>query len=563
MTVFAAVRRNLGGILLVATLGVLVVLPILMVFQTAFIVGLPDSMFGATGFTLENFTRVFDARVGTAALNSVIVALGGTAFATVLGCSLAWLAARTDIPGKPFIHLAAILPLFISVLVAAVTWSLLGAGNAGYLNIMLADLGIPFRFEMRSLLGFIFVEGLYHVPYPFLFTYAALTMVTSDMEDAAAVHGANPIQATRRIVFPLVKPAILGSIILNIVIMFENVSIPLILGSPIGLETLSIRIYFMMTSSPFDPNGASAVALIMAAVICVLLYAQRWVLGQKDYQTVTGKGINQRPVSLGVWRYAAFGLVAIYFFVAIVLPVLALLLGSLRANMYIPNTAAFFDVSQMSFNRLVNVATNSQVHLGFRNSLLVSTSVAIIGTLLCFASAYVVNRTRLPGRQALEYIAMIPLAVPSLLLAMGTLWLWVGSPLPVYGTILIIIIAFIPRFMPQGYRAIASSITQIHNDLEEAALVCGATRMQTIKRIIVPLVRGGLFATAFLLFVLGLREVGAALFLSTAFTRVLAIMLLESYESGMWDFVASLSLLYSLLLAVVTVIGRRWMTSQY
>nr|WP_283772215.1 ABC transporter permease subunit [Chelatococcus sp. HY11] len=213
----------------------------------------------------------------------------------------------------------------------------------------------------------------------------------------------------------------------------------------------------------------------------------------------------------------------------------------------------------MSFRRLIQVVSNRQVQSGLVNSLIVSSVTAIVGTALFFTLAYVVNRTRLPGRKFLEYIAMLPLAIPAMLLAMGTLWTWVGSPIPIYGTLIILIIAFIPRFMPQGYRAIASSITQVHDDLEDAALVCGANRLTIVRRIVLPLVRGGVFATIFLLFVLGLREIGAALFLYTTYTRVLSIVLLEAYESGMWDFVASLSLLYSVLLGVVTLIGRKWM----
>ena len=554
-----ALLRNMPIFGLLAVLTVLAIVPIGFVVYTALLTAPPFSG-NATEWTLGNFAVLSDPRLRTATFNSLFVAVGGTLAATAIGCSLAWLAARTDVPGKAFIHIAGVLPLFISVLVAAVTWALLGAGNSGYLNIIFADLGLPFRIDMRTLWGFIFVEALYHVPYPFLFTYAALTMITADMEDAAAVHGANPVQATRRIVLPLVKPAILGSMIVNLVLMIENVSVPMILGGPIGLETLSLRIYYLMTRMPNDPNAASAMALILAAFVVVLIYGQHWVLRGRDHRTVTGKGLNQRPVALGPWRLPALVLVALYFFIAIVLPVLALLLGSFRANLFIPNSLAFFDLSQMSLARFTQVVTSHEVRSGLVNSVIVASATAVFGAALFFALAYVVHRTRLPGRKALEYVAMLPLAIPALLMAMGTLWTWIGSPLPVYGTLVILILAFIPRFMPQGYRAIASSITQIHDDLEDAAMICGATRPTVIRRIVLPLVRGGIFATIFLLFVLGLREIGAALFLYTTYTRVLSIVLLEAYESGLWDFVASLSLLYSLLLGFFTLIGRRWMT---
>ena len=173
--------------------------------------------------------------------------------------------------------------------------------------------------------------------------------------------------------------------------------------------------------------------------------------------------------------------------------------------------------------------------------------------------AYVVNRTDAPGRQWLEYIAMIPLALPAIVLALGILWTWVAIPLPIYGSIAILIIAFLARFTPQAYRAISSSVGQIHDDLESAAMVAGASRMQTLRWIMLPLVRGGVVATAFLLFVLSIREVAASLFLYTTRTRVISIVLLESYDSGMWSNVASISLLYTILLIAVTLIGRKWM----
>ena len=179
--------------------------------------------------------------------------------------------------------------------------------------------------------------------------------------------------------------------------------------------------------------------------------------------------------------------------------------------------------------------------------------------MLFFLLAYVVNRSDLPGRKWLEYIAMVPLALPAIVLALGILWTWVPLPLPVYGSIAILVIAFLARFTPQGYRAISSTVGQIHDDLEHAAQVAGATRIQTVRWITLPLVRGGVAAAAFLLFVLSLREVAASLFLYTTRTRVLSIVLLESYDSGMWSNVASISLLYTLLLIAVTLIGRRWM----
>jgi iron(III) transport system permease protein len=251
-----------------------------------------------------------------------------------------------------------------------------------------------------------------------------------------------------------------------------------------------------------------------------------------------------------VWFYA---------FVAVGLPTWALLQSSLRTSLFIPNASAFFDSSQFSIQHLVDAARSPAVQNGLVNSLIAATSTAFLGSILFFTLAFAVNRSTIPGRKWLEYIAMAPLALPAIVLALGVLWTWIGVPLPVYGTMAILTIAFLARFMPQGYRAIAACVVQIHDDLENASLVAGASQWQTLRWIILPLVRGGVFASAFLVFILSIREVAASLFLYTTQTRVLSIVILESYDSGMWSTVASISLLYTLLLIAITLAGHRWM----
>jgi iron(III) transport system permease protein len=477
----------------------------------------------------------------------------------IFGCGMAWLAARTNVPMKGLVHLAGVMPLFVSLLVAAVTWSLLGAGYAGYLNIIFKDLGLPLRIEMRSLAGIALVQGIYFTPYAFIFLYSALTLVHPDLEEAAAVHGGRLSQILRIISFPLVRPALIGSALLIFVLICEDFPVPQILGGPVGIETLSIRIYNMMSRVPAHPNQASALSLVLTLAVWILVYTQKRVLGGADYRTVTGKGLQQRITDLGPWRWLAAGFVIFYTFIAVVLPVWALLQGSLRTNLFIPNSSAFFDFSQFSMKNLIEAASSSAVRDGLYNSLMAAVMTATIGSAFFFVLAYAVNRSNLPGRKYLEYMAMIPLALPALVLALGILWTWVANPIPVYGTLAILVIAFTTRFIPQGYRAIASGVTQIHDDLENAALVAGATRLQTIRLVMLPLVRGGVAASAFLLFVLSFREVAASLFLYTTKTRVLSIVLLESYEGGMWSSVASISLLYTLMLIAITLVGRRWM----
>jgi iron(III) transport system permease protein len=554
----SAARFGVSAVLFVL-LGSLILVPLVMVVYTSLIDVLPFSGERTPTWTLENFRAIWTPELAAATVNTLIVSVGGTALAMLFGCTLAWLAARTDVPWKGLVHLAGVMPLFMSLLVAAVTWSLLGAGYSGYLNIIFRSLGIPFGIEMRSLAGIAIVEGLYYAPYAYIFLYGALSLIHPDLEEAGAVHGAKLSQVLRLVSFPLVKPALIGAALLVFVLIAEDFPVPQILGGPVGIETLSMRIYNMMTRIPSQPNHASALSVLLTIAVWVLVYTQRRVLGTTDYRTVTGKGLQQRSIELGPWRYAAAGFVVLYAFIAIGLPLWALVQGALRANLFVPNAAAFLDFSQFSTRHLVEAATNSAVQSGLINSIIAAGCTAVFGCAFFFILAYAVNRTELPGRQWLEYIAMVPLALPAIVLALGILWTWAPVPLPIYGTVVILVIAFVARFSPQGFRAISSSVAQIHHDLEAAAQVAGATRVQTVRLVTLPLVRGGLAAAAFLLFVLGIREVAASLFLYTTRTRVLSIVLLESYESGMWSSVASISLLYTILLIAVTLVGRRWM----
>jgi iron(III) transport system permease protein len=547
---------------LFAVLALLIVIPFAVLVYASLVTALPFSGTTDLAWTLENYRALWSPTLGSAVVNTLIVSLGGSALAMIFGCGMAWLAARTDIPCKPLVHIAGLMPLFVSLLVASVSWSLLGAGRSGYINIVFDSLGIPLRINMQSLGGIVLVHGLYYAPYPFIFLYSALSLIHPDLEEAAAVHGGDLHRILGRVTFPLVKPALLGSLLLIMVLMAEEFPVPQILGAPVGIETLSIRIYKLVNRVPSLPNQASAASIVLTMMVCVLVFVQHRVLRGRDYRTVTGKGIQVRPIALGGLRWVAVAFVTFYVFVAIVLPLFALMQSALRSNLYISNAAALFDISQFSLSHLTEAVTSPAVQQGLLNSLLAGVLAATFGSAFFFLLAYVVHRTDLPGRRLLEYLVMLPIAIPALVMGLGILWTWLAMPLPVYGTLAILVIAFVTRFMPQGYRAVSSSVMQIHDDLEQAALVAGATRLKALQKIILPLVRGGVAASFFLMIVLGMRELTASLFLYTTDTRLLSIVIYESYENGAWSSVASISLIYTCVLILLTVIGRRWMRAQ-
>lgn len=217
---------------LYAVLGVLVIIPIVMIVVASFLNVPPFSGSGALAFTSANYAQLWNSEIGMAAFNTFSIAIGGSAIALVIGCGLAWLAARTDIAAPSFVYLAGIMPLFVSVLVAAAAWSSLASGHSGYINLLLTSMHIPWQVEVESRTGIAFVFGLYYAPYPFLFMYGALTLIHSDLEEAAALGRASITTTLRKITFPLVKPALLGAVLLVFALMAEDFPVPELLVSP-------------------------------------------------------------------------------------------------------------------------------------------------------------------------------------------------------------------------------------------------------------------------------------------------------------------------------------------
>ncbi len=563
----ASTLSRLGGFAVMAALlgiiGLLVLSPLVMTAIASFSTEVPFSGGPPGRFTLDNYRNLFVPELATATWNTLVIAAGGTVISVSIGCCLAWLAARTDVPCKPLVHLVGLMPLFVSLVVASVTWSVLGSGRSGYLNIILRSLGVDWQIDIRSLGGITLLHGLYYVPYSYIMLYGALSLIHPEMEQAASVHGASNFRMMRRITFPLVKPALFGAILLSFVAMAEEFPVPAVLGGPVGIETLSTRIFNLMTRVPGEPNQAAAVGILLTAIVSVLVWMQRRLLRGRDYRTVTGKGMRPQLLRLGWFRWPALVLVLVYAFIALGLPLLALGVGALRQGMFIRNAAALFDVSTFSLNALRSTLTDEHVAQAVVNTLVTGIATAIGGTTLYFILAYVAQRTRLAGRQTLEYLAMVPLALPALVMGIGTLWTWLAMPVPVYGTLMVLVIAYTGRLMPQGVRAIGASIGQIHDDLEHAAMVSGATRAQAVMRITLPLMRGAVVSSAFLTLVLATRELTSSLLLYTTNTRVLSVVIYEAYEQGLWSFVASISLVYTGLLLVLTLIGRRWMRTSF
>jgi len=551
--------RWIPVLLQLAVLAVIVLCPMFFILAGAFTTDSDrESLFDFGSFTLDNFTVLGSGTARTALLNSAAVGIGASLVALVIGCLLAFLAARTDVPGRKAVYGIAIMPLFLPALVGALAWALLGGPATGYLNLALDAIGLPHLINVYSFAGMVLVLGLYYAPYPFLMVHSALSLMNPDLEDAASLHGARVSQMLRKITFPLVMPAVLGSAILVFALTVENFPVAQVIGVPGGVDTLPTLIYRLMNASPARSNDAAAVAVVLTVLLVVVVAFQQRAMGNKQYTTVSGKGVRARRVPLRAWRIPAAVFAWTYFALAVVLPVGALVIAAMQTSPYVADLGQLGRPGALSLWGMGQTLTDPDFHSVVFNSVVVGVATAAIGTALCFALAYTRYRTNAPGRKLLEYVAMLPLAVPAIVLGLGLLWTWLALPIPVYGTLAVLVIAFVAVFLPQGYRGVSASIIQLDKDLEDSAIMLGARRRRAITFVTAPLLRVGLSSTFLLLLMLSMRELTAALFLFTSDTRLLSIAIFDAYDNGSFQSAAELSLLYCAVIGVLAVLARRF-----
>ncbi len=539
--------------LLLAALAFLVVYPVAMLLLGALTNADPIvDGYRASDLSLKNFATVLgNENVHFALANSMIACAGGTAMAVVIGLTFAWVVVRTDTPCKSLIAAAGMLPLFVPPLVGGVAWAILGSPKTGLLNTILARMGSDLRFNLYSMAGLIFVFGIYYAPYVYMFTSAALRNMDPSLEEAAEMSGASAVRTMATVTFPLIMPAIVSGALLSFVVMLGIYGIPAVLGAPANIPVLTTYIYTLTNWSPPLYSTAASVAILLMVVTGVLVVLQNKVLSGRSYTTVAGKAFRPRALRLGPWRWVTLGLAILYLFVVVILPSLALIVAAFRKFLFVRDLASLVDLKQYSMIHFDRLFANPLTINAILNTLKVGLATAVIGGTLSFAIGYTVVRTRAPGRRLIDVLATIPVAIPGLVIGVAYLWAWIGLPGGLYGTIWILALAFVARFIPDTVKALSTSLMQIHKELEEAAWVCGRGLSSTVFTIVLPLARPGVIAAMTLLFVLSTRELGSSLFLYSSGSMVMAVQLLGFYEGGNLSITAAYSLVQMVLLAAL------------
>jgi iron(III) transport system permease protein len=540
-----------SGLLIVLTF--LVLYPLLMLIFGA----LSDSNPVIDGFgkfrpSLTHFAQVLaNENVRLAFFNALIACGGGTALAVFIGLFFSWIVVRTNTPFRGFIAGASMIPLFVPPLVAGVAWSILGSPKTGLLNIVLKWMGIDFRFDFYSMTGLILVFGFYYAPYVYMFTASALRNMDPSLEEAAEVSGASAFTTLFTVTFPLIAPAILAGTLLSFVVMLGIYGVPAALGAPANISVLTTYIFKLTAWSPPLYNTAAAVAILLMMVTAILVWAQQKILTGKSFATVAGKAFRPRSLNLGPWRWFTFGLALVYLFIVVILPTIALTIAAFRRFLFFKDFDAVFDSKAYGLMHFNAVFENPLTMLSIWNTLKVGVITAVLGGILAFAIGYTVTRTNVRGRRAIDLVSTIPIAIPGLVIGVAYLWAWIGLPGGLYGTIWILALAFVARFIPDTVKSLSTSFMQIHKELEEAAWISGRGMLSTIATIVLPLARPGVVASMTLIFVLAVRELGSSLFLYTSDSTVMAVLLLDYYEGGNTGKTAAFSLVQTVILGVL------------
>jgi iron(III) transport system permease protein len=554
----AHLRKSTPTTVIIAILSVLVIFPLALVLMAAFSNAVPrPGSFSLGGLTLENLILLANPEALGALGNSLMVGGGSAVIALTTGAFLAFVCARTDAPMRKFIFFIGMAPMFIPALVGALAWSLLSSPSAGYINILLRDLGLDFIIDIYSLPGLMFVLGIFYAPYAFLLMHSSLSMMNADLEEAATVHGATLKTMLRTVTLPLALPALLGSAILVFALTMENFPVAQVIGNPAGIDTLPTYIYRLMNATPARSNQAASIAIVLTAALLVITAVQQRIINKRRFTTVTGKGNRPRQVPLRKLRWPFTIIALAYFAVAVVLPMLALLTAAMQATPFVGSIGQLFETGALSFSHLGDVLASHDFQLALRNSVLVAVFAAVSGTTLSFVASYVRYRTKSRGGQIIELIAMTPLSVPAIVMGMGLLWTWLLIPVPVYGTLAILAIACVAVFLPQGYRGISASILQMDQDLEDSAVMLGARRTKAITSVTLPLMRVGITSSFLLLLMLSMRELSASIFLFTSDTRILSILVFDNFDNGQSQVAAAVSVLYCVVIAMLAVLAQK------
>lgn len=537
---------------------VLVVVYLAVIPLATMVIGSFRSKFLTHGTSYWTFSHYVDT-LGSASFRSVlantfIYGVGVTIAATIVGFALAWLVVSTNTPGKAFASVAALVPMIIPGILNTVAWALLLSPHAGPINVLLRDVHLP-AFNVYSLPGMIWIQSIHVVPLAFLMGVAAFRSTDSAFAEAALMSGAPPRRVMRKITLRLARPAVLAAALLIFIQAISTFDVPQLIGVPGHTLVFVSTMYQAMENFPPDYGTVGAIGVFVVAVASLGLWASRRLSRGAGTQTITGKGFRPTVLDLGRWRWAGLAASVLFFLVAVALPLLILVWSSLLPGYEQPSLSALHQVGLGNFRAIWQ---NTVLARSVTNSIITSVASALIVTVLTSVIAYITVKTKIRGRGLLDTLVTVPIAVPSIVVGLGTLYWYLAAPLPVhlYGTLWILIAAYVTISLPYSLRYLAPGMAQISNELEDAATMSGATWARTFRRVFIPLLMPSLLAAFLYTLIIAFREISAPIFLSSTGTEVVSVSIFQYWVNGSYPVVAALGVLMVAFLSIVAGLVR-------
>src|SRR6478736_6800866 len=507
--------------------------------------------------TLENFLRlVTDPTFIDPLVTTVILATSSAIICCVVAAPMGWLVARTDMPLRRTIRALVTASFVTPPFLGAIAWELLAAPNSGLLNqLYRGAIGDPTAdplFNIYTLPGLIFVISCYTFPYVFVLVANALDRIPGDLEDASSILGGRLWVTARRITIPLALPAVLAGALVAFLQAMTLFGSPAILALPAGFHTMTTKIWSLFQYPP-KPELAAAASIPLLVLTVLLLRAEHMILGRRSYAVVGGKQSDPRLVRLGGWKWVALALALIVLANPVFLPY-----GALLNAVFSRTASQFVSFSNFTLHNIEFVFFElSATKLAFKNTFILGFLSATIGTVIAVVISYLTARKAIAGWRALAFLATAPVAVPGIVLGVGLFLSYTRPPFVLYGTLWILLIAFVTIALPAAYQQLQSAFRTVSVDLEEASRILGATRLQALGHITAPLLRTSVIATWCFIFVGVIRELSAAIILFTSETKVISVLIFDLNESGDLGAIAVLGIIMLIItFAVVIAINR-------
>ncbi|WP_217639217.1 iron ABC transporter permease [Arthrobacter sp. cf158] len=510
----------------------LILVPLVVLFYSSLKASTTELPFNVEGFSLDNYAHVFgSSRLVEVTVNTTIYVIGSLTVALILSVSLAYLLERTDIPFRRVLAPLTLAPMAVPVVVMAIAWALVANPANGPLAILVRQtLGL--QIDIYSLPGMIVVMGIFGVPSMYLMIAPAFARLNPELEEAAAAAGAPLMRRLRLIVFPLIGPAVSAASMLLIVVVLEGFSIPALLGLPDQIFVFSSLIQHSLEPPTGAPNYGQAttygVLMLLVSLVLLLIYRRR-IRDANRFKVVVGKAYRQNRTPLGKWRIPIFIIVALYMVIGIILPILALLWTSLSPY---SRPISWEGLTDLTFGHFAKILTDPGLGVVMLNTAIVVLVTATVATAMSVWIAVAAHRKSFRGANLLFESTYLVFGIPSVVLGAAVLFLYLYVPIPIYGTVWIIIVALVTRFLPRGSRMIQTALLQLDEGLIEAARVTGASPATVTIKILLPLLRQALWKCWLWVFAQALGELPIALLLTSADNRTLVIEVWDTFTSS-------------------------------